>query len=204
MGFRYACFVSYSGTDDEISRTIVRAFCEQLVGQLRLYIPKAEVFVDELRLGPGDRIDPALARELCQSCCMVLLHNPYYFDLEYPFCAREYRAMRSLEQDRVDAADLVIPVILRGDLETVPGVLRDSVVTSFDADVLCGRDLGKRKCLDKIKQIAQAVFDRYRRLKPAEHKLTACCAAFKLPSPDEIQPWLKDIVAERDGLTDAI
>ena len=51
---------------------------------------------------------------------MVMIYQPNYFDLQHPYCAREYLAMEQLETRRRTAVGtpthdgLIIPVIFRG------------------------------------------------------------------------------------------
>src|SRR5437764_15246498 len=98
MPFTNACFISYrhAGPASEIVRGLVGKLAEQLA----LLSPSYPIYVDEKRLKAGDYLDAELAAAMCRSICMVLLFTPEYFDLDHPYCAREYRGMKTIEAAR--------------------------------------------------------------------------------------------------------
>jgi hypothetical protein len=198
-----ACFVSYSRSENQFYTETVKSFLEVLEGQISLFIPKAKIYWDK-RLEYGDIFDPELATQLCHSACMIMLYNPFYFDLECPFCAREYQAMVRLEQMRFDVTPaalknrgLIIPVVIRGE-DSLPREIKSlrNYVT-FDRDLLQPTDFEKRSLRKKIREIAEVVYERYethRRLAP---NWITHFDQFQFPSADEIRPWLEQVVAAK-------
>ena len=129
MPFSNTCFISYRHGGHEHSRKLVESFYQALSGELDLYIRGSRVYLDRERLRGGDFFSQELATQLCRSVCMVLLFDPSYFDLASPYCAREYKAMLDLEEQRrmccPAGMGLIIPVIIRGE-KLLPDEIKNS------------------------------------------------------------------------------
>jgi len=196
MTISNACFVSYRHAGP--ATEIVRRFCHELSVQLALLTPTLGVDVDERSLRPGDYIDDGLALEMCRSTCMVLLFTPEYFDVNHPYCAREYRGMVALEERRRDALpptasrSLIIPVIIRGE-SRVPNELRPRVFMSFDRSLLQASDVRKPRVIRGIRDIADAIYERVDAMRDANPQLMGDCSQFRLPSTNEIAAWLQTV-----------
>ena len=121
-GFQHSCFISYRHGQSEIKRRFIEEFCVALSGELDM-LRDEKLFVDKERLKGGDFYNDSLARALYESATLVLIYQPNYFDPAHTYCAREYRAMCTLERERLgqfaNAQDrdhgLIIPVVLRGE-----------------------------------------------------------------------------------------
>ena len=78
--------------------------CAALRNELAVMIEE-DIFIDRERMRGGTLFDPSLARALCKSVCMVVIYTPTYFSKKHSYCAREYRAMETLEQQRLVRLD---------------------------------------------------------------------------------------------------
>jgi len=196
MTFSNACFVSYRHAGP--ATEIVRRFCATLEVQLALLTPNLRVYRDERRLAPGDYLDAELAMEMCRSTCMVLLFTPEYFDVNHPYCAREYRGMVALEERRqrvlpsLVGKSLIIPVIIRGE-SRVPEELRSRVFRSFDRELLQASDVRKPRVVGAIRDIADAIYDRIDAMRYASSDVVHDCGQFQLPTTGEIAEWLRGV-----------
>jgi hypothetical protein len=107
--FNYSSFISYRHGQSDIKQRLIQEFHRALSGELEL-LRNEETFVDTERLKGGDFYNEALSRAMYESATLILIYQPNYFDLQYPYCAREYLAMRALEAERLALlpnADLV-------------------------------------------------------------------------------------------------
>lgn len=201
MAITNACFISYRHSADPTARRIVEAFRDGLSTQLAISNPNARIFFDAQRLQAGSLFNAVLARELCQSSCMILLFNPYYFDPQHPYCAMEYQAMRRIEDERLAALPhppmygLIIPVVLRGEY-ALPKEVRDQrQFVSFDRELLSPADFKRRPLLQKLRDIAEAVERVHRDTQRDPAVAAVDCGAVALPQEADIRPWLEAIAA---------
>lgn len=198
---KYACFVSHRSGGDAMCK-IVEKFRQGLEDQLDLLTRLRTVYVDADRLKGGDYFNKSLAKALCQSCCMILLFDPDYFDLNHDYCAREYHAMLDLEKQRYphlgrNAQDksLIIPVVIRGE-NSLPGEIKSNrQYFNFEKTLLEPADFKKRACIKELQKIADVVYHRMRLLKSCD-----CweCADFDFPdsSNQKFKNWLKNLTDE--------
>jgi hypothetical protein len=98
--FNYSSFISYRHGQSDIKQRFIQEFHRALSGELEL-LRNEETFVDTERLKGGDFYNEALSRAMYESATLILIYQPNYFDLQYPYCAREYLAMRALEAERL-------------------------------------------------------------------------------------------------------
>jgi hypothetical protein len=192
-----ACFISYrhAGPASEI----VRRLCGTLAEQLALLSANYPIYIDEKRLKPGDYLDAELASQMCRSTCMVLLFTPEYFDIEHPYCAREYQGMRRLETARrqllpaeYQTKDLVIPVVVRGE-SRVPDELRPTLCASLDDVLLSATDVKTKRVVKRVRKVADAVFERIDAMRHAKSDFAQDCGKFTFPTAAEIEPWLRNV-----------
>jgi len=202
--FENACFISYAHCRNETAREVVEAFKSALEGQVQLYMPHHRVYRDTERLGGGDFFNRELAEQLCRSVCMVLLFNPGYFDCNHPYCAREYKAMVTLEAERLGLSQeefrtrgLIIPVVIRGDDDLPEEIRSFRNYTSFSKQVLVGQDFYERDCIEKIEGLAGDIYRRWKMLRGEETALTSRCNEFEFPSEEDVREWLEGIVGRR-------
>ena len=201
-----ACFISYRHPGNKYAQKIIESFRDALTGQIALFIPRARVYFDD-NLKYGDFYNPELASQLCQSSCMVMLYNPFYFDLEHTYCAREYKAMVELEKTRLQLAShqfknksLIIPVVIRGE-HSLPNEIKDHrEYVTFDKQLLQPADFKKRPLMEKVYKIARAVYQRYCVCRHLGSALTKDCDGFQFPTENEIRPWLEEMVAMKPEL----
>lgn len=193
-----ACFVSYRHTNKD-SQKYVQAFVKQFKKQLGLLLPNAPVFFDEEGLKVGDLYNEELAGELCRSACMVMFFLPLHFDINHPYCAKEYHAMLDLERQRLDdgAVDLrnkglIFPVVYRG-LEDLPDEIKNRRNYLNFEHLIDEREFLCRACNRELKALALQVAARYRALIEANLLQSEPCENFRFPDFEAIRPWLENI-----------
>jgi hypothetical protein len=121
MPFEHACFVIYRHHEQsKLAEKFIVDLCTALRNEITVMLDE-DVFFDRKRMCGGTFFNASLARALCRSVCMIVVHAPTYFSKSHPYCAREYRAMENLERQRLDCPNkslsrecgLILPVVLR-------------------------------------------------------------------------------------------
>jgi hypothetical protein len=193
MPYDHACFISYTHGQHTLMRSFVEQVGEALSSELEAYFGDDAVYIDHQRLQPGYRYNEALASALCQSVCMVVLYTPTYAQSSY--CLREYTAMCGLEERRLAALaghdptrGLIIPVVLRGRREQLPGALKDHVhyldFSQFST-AASRRILRNPRYVDSIAQVAAYMHDTAQALQ-AVGVVPDDCGRFRLPPEDQV------------------
>jgi len=207
MAFEYCCFVSYSHNEGTLPVRFIRDLFDSLSSEIgALTRDIGTCCVDWDRLRGGDFYNKRLSKALCRSVCMIMVYTPTYFDKRHTYCAREFKAMETIESARLrllgDLSDdhgLIIPIIYRGYGYLNP-YIKDREHYDFSG-YIPGKD-GENALLThstyapQIKGIAEYVYDRYSRLN--ELWDTSECRDFELPSENDSQSWL-----DRVCVTDA-
>lgn len=195
----YAFFVSYRHTGNCEADKFICAFVRHLKAQVALYLPSIPVFFDVERMGAGDDLSK-LARSLCRSAAMVLIYDPLYFDVNHPYCAREFQAMLTLEHgrsDRVGGQDgAIIPVIFR-EGNCLPEEIKNcGIHTNFD-HIVAVNQFNNSQCQERIKKIAKKIYQRYEVLHNAGifSSDNCACGQFEfLPEYDaDFSQWLQRV-----------
>lgn len=200
MGFKHCCFLSYRHGDKTMSsfaNQIVDALADELSMLLDNY-PALPIFKDDRSIEVSDKVDATIAEAICRSVCMVLIYTPNYLSEEKPYCASELEAVLRLEKERVTKlpgtapkTGMLITVILRGDRDELPQLLKDRENEDFSAFALHTTEIRRnRKFSPQIQQIAK--------------KIKAHCGLF-----DKTQDWcggcqdfkMLDTKTEKDKLT---
>jgi len=204
MPFQYSCFISYRRGHHELTRR----FIEELVGALKSHVEPwldEEVYIDEDGLRGGAFIDEGIAHALCKSVCMILIFTPKYFDRKRTYCAREYMAMKRLEEKRLrllkDLADrkagLIIPVVFRGP-EHLPSEIKRRLYYDFSAYTLVRPEISNNpQYVEAIEEIARRIREIYDHFRGLPQDPCGACKDFALPAEEEIQEWLEGVVAPR-------
>jgi len=203
MPFQHSCFISYRNHEQsQIAERFIADLCEALRNELALRIEE-DLFVDREGLRAGALYNPALARALCQSVCMIVVYTPTYFSKRHTYCAREYHAMETLEQKRLTRLQrqldrehgLIIPIVLRGE-DVLPGAIRNTRhYYTFERFSLTSRSLARNAAFEReIRNIAAAVHSRWQMFAPIADAITCDCDAFDLPSEADIQSWLDQMI----------
>jgi hypothetical protein len=203
---RNACFISYRHGKYDLVKEFTSEFYSALSNEVEPILGGNAVFMDHQRLEGGYLYNEGLSRGLYESATMVLLYTPTYFEAEYPYCAREYRAMVALEQQRLArlgaAADasrgLIIPVVLRG-LQYLPDEIRlHRQFHNFESFQLGGRRLSRHpKFAPAIRQIAAYVCERFRELRSLPEETFSAWDQFALPSEDDVRTFLEALPGYR-------
>ncbi len=156
------------------------------------------IFKDDRSIEVGDKIHPAIAEALCKSVCVILIYTPNYLSEEKPYCASELEAVLRLEKERIAKLSeasaktgLLITIILRGDRNELPQLLKDRDNEDFSAFALHTTEIRRNKKFSpQIQQIAK--------------KIKSHCGLF-----DKAQSWcgdcekfkMLDIKTEKDKLS---
>lgn len=189
--FRYAAFISYVHGQQRLMDQFISQLSEALKSELEPYF-EDPIYIDQERHKPGDRFNPKIAEALCHSTCMVLVYVPKYENHEYT--RREWRGMEELQTKRYMAvkkhrptSGLIIPVILRGRLESLPVALRDHIhVCDFSKYKTSDQPLVENEqYIDQIKEMAEFIWERHKELESVVDEVIGSCDGFVLP--DDVQ-----------------
>jgi hypothetical protein len=201
MAFKYSCFISYRHGQNQLAERIVNDLSTALANELELYIG-TEVYVDRERLKGGDFYNEELARALCQSICMIMVFTPRYFDLHSTYCAREFKAMEKLEEERLRVLErltgkrvgLIIPIVFRGADSLSSEIKAHRHYYDFGDFLLCDTEISKHpNYARKIKQLAKTIFDIYQIFSLLSEDPCSGCEDFVLPAESEVTQWLRAI-----------
>ena len=203
MPFKHSCFISYRHPNHQLGQRIVNELYTGLCSELELMTDK-DVYLDYEGLKGGDLYNEALAIELFHSVCMIVIYTPSYFSLDHTYCAREYKAMENLEEERFkllsNPADrmkgLILPIVFRG-VDRIPDTIK-SRRQFYDFSGFLASDVGlhkHHKYSAEIKNVAQDVFDRcniFEKLKSDPCPTSG--DGFLLPSTEEIKSWIESMI----------
>ena len=198
--FEHSCFISYRHGQERIKRRFVDEFHRGLTAEMEL-LRNQEVYIDTKRLAGGDFFNAELELAVYKSAVMIVIYQPNYFDVQHPYCAREYRGMRALETERLgtlpNAVDrshgLIVPVVLRGS-NSIPGeLLALRQYEDFSRFMLSDEDLGRHsEYAAKIRGIAEYIDARCRCLENAQAQFDSP-ATFRFPSEEETCEWIRGL-----------
>jgi hypothetical protein len=196
MALTNACFISYRHVTDE---RIIKDLQDALTTEIKMWVSKP-VFRDVGRLKGGQFFNKVLARELCESVCMIVVYIPAYFSSENPYCVREYRAMEQIERRRLQLLrgtgtsenGFIIPIVCR-DWDGVPALI-SSRRNCYNFEPILTR--GKRLKDDgqaraKIAEIARYIRDRHNELSALRRDPCRDCRTFAFPTEAAVRPWLR-------------
>lgn len=197
MPFEYCCFVSYPHGQDNVLVPFVKSFVEGLETEISA-LTRRGVFFDINFLKPGDRVDERIGTSLCKSACMIVIYTPVYFDRDHIYCAREFKAMQDLEEERLGLLGrreqgLIIPIVLRGPKYFPEKLKNERFYRDFSAiEFNHESETIRTKYSKEIKEIAEYIFDRCNQLKGIEAKLPNSCENYTLPSEDAAKKFVEE------------
>jgi hypothetical protein len=194
MAFKYACFISYCHGQYGLIKGFMDQLKAALKGELEALLDE-QVFIDEERLKPGYQYDEELAKAICESVCMIVVYSPRYARQEY--CMREYEAMKRLEERRrallgpsAHGRGFIIPIVLRGDEETLARVRQHTHYCDFSRFTLATPDISRNpEYVEEIRKIAEVIYEQYRLFRDAGSDPCATCIEFKLPPASDVRSW---------------
>lgn len=212
MPFKYACFISHACPDNRIVRRFTSDLRTALQEEIQMLVRDYDVYISGEEMRAGMMVSDILARALCESICMVMVYTPSYFSVSHPYCAREYRGMELLEQQRLAAlsADdrghgLIIPVVLRGEKLLPSKIRNERHFYNFGGFTLCDPEIAEHKEYARmVKKIAEYVGERvmaFERIRDTGDP-TDCCNTWKLPSDKEAVSWIRQELAPASGQQD--
>ena len=192
--------MSYRHGQNELTQEIVRQLREALENEVRQWVD-LPIYVDDDRLKPGYLYNEALARELCNSVCLIVVYTPTYFSEAHVYCTREFRGMEILEAKRFESVTLapeerhrglIIPVVFRGANRLPEAISGTRYYENFDSFMLGEPELSRHRTFkNKIRNIAEYIAERHDALTVGGVDHCSECAGFRLPSDDDVRDWLK-------------
>jgi hypothetical protein len=198
MPLQYSCFISYRHSQQDIVLDLAKSLQTELSRWLDM-----EVYLDREKLEGGDFFSAELAKALCESVCLIAVYTPTYFSKQNTFCAREFKAMEQLEEQRLTKLGLprnkkhglIIPVVYRGDKKLPSSIKSSRQYHMFESFQISGRDnLDNPEYAQKIKEIAEYIEERCEELRVVENDICECCDTFDFPSETEISGWLESML----------
>lgn len=141
VSFQYACFISYRRhprTKAYVDR-LASALKEEL--EMLLIGEHNKVFRDNDYLRYGDDVEDEIAQAICKSVCLLIVYVPNTYEVDHPYCAREYAAMCELEKYRLQNLGQVLrpevgPILtlpFRGEEGTMPAALANRGTYEYGA-----------------------------------------------------------------------
>lgn len=212
MAFEFCCFVSYPHGQDNVLVPFVNDFVDGLRLEIGAVMRKKlagrdfpdgvlpnGAWSDEFLKG-GDRFNEMIGSSICKSACMIVFYTPLYFDDEHVYCAREFRAMELLEQERLKylqekGRGLIITIILRG-ADSFPKVLEGErkYYRFDDIDLNNPADKIRVRYADKIREMAAYIYDRCQSLDEVAPDLKHDCNEFCLPSEEDARAYVETVL----------
>jgi hypothetical protein len=200
MPFQYSCFISYRRLDDDME--IVKDLYDAITAEIRRLVPQ-EVYRDEERLRGGEIPETQIATALCRSLCMIVFYVPVYFDEGHTYCAREYRAMELLEEQRLEGLrmsygddvggyGLIIPIIFRGAKFLPPEFRERRKPYIFEDFTISTRDIRNHPLfLEQVKAIADYIFERSLEFDAIADSAGDCHDFALPPDGEDLRQWVR-------------
>lgn len=196
MPFKYSCFISYRHSSNRSLQTkLVKSIHERLEDTLEQHNQK--VFLDDKSLQKGYNLNDSIADELCRSAFMVLIYTPHYFDENYPWCAREYRAMLQLEKERFQSKynfdrgfSFIIPIIC-SDGGPLQSNLQSNLYYNWTTHLRKGTKFPKSNQFHQdIVELAEHISKHCEQL---DNLKDFCenCNNFTMPEVEETKKWIR-------------
>lgn len=204
MPIQYSCFISYRHNVDDITQRLVSSLETELGRWLDM-----GVFVDKERLKGGDFFNNELAKALCESVCLIVVYTPTYFSKKNTYCAREYKAMELLEEQRLHMLGFpknkkhgfIIPIVYRGDRKLPESLKNERQYYPFENFQISGRDnLRNPEYAEIIKEIAEYIQERCEELFLIEDDACKPCDEFSFPSDVDITGWIETMLPPKPKL----
>lgn len=198
MAIKYSCFISHRHGQERLAERIVTELYDGLAAELDVLLEEG-VYLDRERLKGGDYLDEVLASAICQSACMVVVYTPRYFSKDHPYCTREFMAMKTLEEERLNLLGpqeggrrgLIINVIFRGQEDDLPPQIKGIKAYNFSEFQMSSRKMSSNsKFAGLIREIAEQIAQHSESLAEVSDSLQ-CCAEFGLPSEKAALEWLE-------------
>jgi hypothetical protein len=176
---------------------------KKIIGQLKAELEAVTtlpVCEDHATLQPGDDYNLELARSLCQSVVMVMLYWPTYFSLDHSYCAREFKAMEKLEEERLKllpehqrSKKFIIILAIRGGKDIPSEIRHNRHVVDLLQDTLDPNMLRRRSFISAMVKVAEAIQERQQLLSEYAKDTRNDCSDCRLPEVHEVEPWLRQI-----------
>lgn len=207
MAFQYSCFISYRHVQYDLGSRFLEKFLEALKSHIELEIeldgvPSDEqIYIDRERLKGGYLFNNALADALCRSVCMIVIFTPTYFSKQKTYCAREFLAMKKLEEERLKQMGdrkmgLIIPIVLKGFDALPPEIRQERQCYDFSDYSLATPDILTHPVYNRqVAEIASYIREVHERLTALGVDWCGECPNYALPTDEEVLPFLEQIIA---------
>ncbi len=198
MPFKYSCFISYRHVQFSLGKKFMEQFLEGLKENIELEMGKEmEVYIDRERLNGGHLLNETLSEAICQSVCMIVIYTPPYFNpKDGTYCAREYLAMKKLEEERLQILGsvqqgFIIPVVIKG-ADSLPLEIKSRrIYYDFEDYFLeLPEDIHKSKFNSDIVKIARSVRQVYERWQLLGADPCEGCEEHAIPEEEETIRWV--------------
>ncbi|MDZ7966417.1 MAG: toll/interleukin-1 receptor domain-containing protein [Nostoc sp. DedSLP03] len=196
MPFEYSCFISFRHSKHKLLQKFVENIYDHLSTFLSVY--KKNVFLDRESLKNGDLLNESIAFNLCHSAFMVMIYTPDYLDENHTWCAREYKAMLRLEQERLKLwtsnydrnHGLIIPIIY-SQYGPLLSELKERLFIDFSKLMMTKPKYAQTKSFhQELFNLAETINERCDKLNYLGD-LCKDCDNFTLPEENEIKLWIK-------------
>ena len=170
MPLKHACFISYAHGGGQLIESFIKKFSEVLSAELETYFEE-DIWIDRNKLEAGNDLESALATAICQSVCIVVVFFPRYTRREW--CMRELAHALRIEKERFSklkghfdtTKGLIIPVVLRGDEDDMPELIKKRIWVDFKAFSLADPDITHNpEHVKAVEKMAKYIHDVYKDL----------------------------------------
>lgn len=195
MSLKHACFISYAHAKGKLINSFVEKFSEVLSDELEAYFDE-DLWIDREKLNTGEDLELALAEAICKSVCVVVLFFPRYTRREW--CMRELAHAERIERERLSqlkgcytpSRGIIIPVVLRGDPEDMPEIIKRRVWANFKEFSLADPDITHNpEHVAIVIKMAEYIHDVYKEIcracKEQNIDILHNCSSYLLEQPIE-------------------
>lgn len=202
MRIEYCCFISYPHGQENVLVPFVNDFVQGLEKEIYATM-RRKIWIDFKFLKGGTRLNEEIGPDLCRSACMILLYTPLYFDREHLYCARELKAMRELEAQRLRllrdrGKGLIIPIILRGEKKFPKALAEERLYYNFtDIEFNNPTESIRTKFSRQIREIAEYIVELNERLEEVVDDLPQECESFSLPTSEDAYEFVESVLGRK-------
>lgn len=197
---RHPCFISFRhvGNCEKFVRTFRDALKEELENSFGKFKDAEGPFLDEDRMTSAVYLENTIAEAICNSVCMIVIYLPAYFSEEYPYCAREFKAMQLLEMQRRQMLppgavtdSFIIPVFFRDKERFKKLKLVTNDKYDFQKLSLLSNMKNNQQFKSMIIELGQDVYKRYEVFTQNHVNPWGNCQNHQLPSIQEVKQLLQ-------------
>lgn len=197
---RHPCFISFRhvGNCEKFVLAFRDSLKEELENHFWKFKDKEGPFLDDTRMVGDPYLEDTIAEAICNSVCMIVIYLPSYFNEDYPYCAREFKAMQLLEDKRrkllpagavIDS--LIIPVFFRDKERFKKMNLVTNDKYDFQNLSLLNNMQKNRMYKEKLVELCKEIYDRYEIFKGNNLSPWNNCDQAQLPTIQDVKQLLE-------------